>query len=987
MTNQAGNEMSEAVVINRSTEGGLLAPVARLEKISHCYKKVRALDRVSLEIPSGKMVGLIGPDGVGKSTLLGLLAGARKLQHGTLEVLGGDMASAHHRGGVGPRIAYMPQGLGKNLYQDLSVRENLDFFGKLFGLNGAERLARIERLTRATGLYDFLGRPAGKLSGGMKQKLGLCCALIHEPDFLILDEPTTGVDPLSRRQFWELIDGIRAERPLMSVLVSSAYMDEADRFDWLVAMDAGRVMAEGAPEEIKQKTGKSELEAAFVALLPEHKRGKKTELKIVPLDGVNGASAIVAKGLGKRFGNFTAVDQVSFEIKEGEIFGFLGSNGCGKTTTMKMLTGLLPASEGEAFLFGRPVNASDMETRKQVGFMSQSFSLYGELTVAQNLLLHGRLFHMGRERINKRIEELVERFGLRDHYHSLASALPLGIRQRLSLAVAIIHEPAMLILDEPTSGVDPVARDEFWELLVELSRRDKVTIFISTHFMNEALRCDRISLMHAGKVLVYDTPDRLSHYKGAENLEEAFIHYIEEAIEEDGDEASEEFLVRPTVEIGAGDGSDPDQKAALEALPLKEEPIDDEYVSGGALADKIKEGKQTFARVAGLSEAAAGKVRGLSLFSLRRVLAFSYRESLEVMRDPVRLAFAFLGSMVLLLIMSFGISQDVDNLTFAALDFDQTPQSRDYISQFSGSRYFIERPDLRSKSELLARMKANEITLAIEIPPGFGRDIIKGNKPQISAWIDGANTARAGTIEGYVSGGHNAFLAKIARGAGADTASYQLVQVEPRYRYNPTFQSIYAMGPSIPALLMMLFPAILMAVSVAREKEIGTITNFYVTPTSRFEFLLGKQLPYVGISMINFIALTFLVVFVLGVPLKGSLIGLSLGALLYAFAATGYGLLISSVTSSQVAAVFAGAILSMLPTMQFSGMIQPVSTLEGGARIMGTLWPTTYYMHLSVGSFTKGLGLSDVYPDLIALLIFAPVFLLIAALLLKKQEK
>ena len=249
-----------------------LAPVARLEGVAQRYQQVVALAGVTLEIPAARRVGLIGPDGVGKSSLLSLLAGARALQTGRVEVLGGDMARQRHRRQVCPRIAYMPQGLGKNLYPTLSVEENLQFFARLFGHDAAERRQRIDQLTQATGLQPFLARPVGKLSGGMKQKLGLCCALIHDPDLLILDEPTTGVDPLARAQFWQLIDGIRAQRPGMSVLVATAYMDEAQRFDWLIAMDAGQILAEGRPTDLLQRTGAATLEAAFIALLPEARR-------------------------------------------------------------------------------------------------------------------------------------------------------------------------------------------------------------------------------------------------------------------------------------------------------------------------------------------------------------------------------------------------------------------------------------------------------------------------------------------------------------------------------------------------------------------------------------------------------------------------------------------------------------------------------------------------------------------------------------------
>ncbi|HMT47966.1 MAG TPA: ATP-binding cassette domain-containing protein, partial [Novosphingobium sp.] len=423
------------------------------------------------------MIGLIGPDGVGKSSLLSLVAGARAVQEGTVHVLGGDMADRRHREDVCPRIAYMPQGLGRNLYPTLSVEENLQFFARLFGHGASERRRRIDALTRSTGLYSFLSRPAGKLSGGMKQKLGLCCALIHDPDLLILDEPTTGVDPLARAQFWDLIAGIREDRPGMSVIVATAYMDEAQRFDWLVAMDDGAILATGTPSQILERTGTDHLEAAFAELLPEErKRGHKPVI-IPPLDVDEDDIAIEAEGLTMRFGDFVAVDHVSFRIRRGEIFGFLGSNGCGKSTTMKMLTGLLPASEGRAWLFGHEVDPHDIATRRRVGYMSQAFSLYGELTVRQNLELHARLFHVPVDEIPGRVTEMAERFSLEPVMDELPEQLPLGIRQRLSLAVAMVHKPELLILDEPTSGVDPVARDAFWRLLAELSRRDRVTIF------------------------------------------------------------------------------------------------------------------------------------------------------------------------------------------------------------------------------------------------------------------------------------------------------------------------------------------------------------------------------------------------------------------------------------------------------------------------------------------------------------------------------
>ncbi|MFC5395238.1 ATP-binding cassette domain-containing protein, partial [Bosea vestrisii] len=439
------------------TQDGLAASLAG---VTHRYGKVIALDALTLDIPSGRMIGVIGPDGVGKSTLLALVAGVRMIQQGSVHALGGDLSDKTQREARRGRIAYMPQGLGRNLYPTLSVFENIDFHARLFGQDAAERRSRIDELLKATGLDPFEGRPAAKLSGGMKQKLSLCCALIHDPDLLILDEPTTGVDPLSRGQFWDLIDTIRARRPGMSVIVATAYMEEAERFDWLVAMDDGKAIATGTPAELRQKAGQSTLEDAFVALLPEAKRAQHQAVVLRPRAvNDNATPAIEAEGLTRRFGDFVAVDHVSFRIGRGEIFGFLGSNGCGKSTTMKMLTGLLPASEGTAKLFGQPLAADDMETRRRVGYMSQAFSLYSELTVRQNLVLHAELYHLPPADIPVRIAELLTRFDLADVADERPDSLPLGIRQRLQLAVAVLHRPAMLILDEPTSGVDPIARD------------------------------------------------------------------------------------------------------------------------------------------------------------------------------------------------------------------------------------------------------------------------------------------------------------------------------------------------------------------------------------------------------------------------------------------------------------------------------------------------------------------------------------------------
>ena len=903
-------------------------PIARLDNVGQRFGATVALRDISLAIPARRMVGLIGPDGVGKSSLLSLIAGARAIEQGNVMVLGGDMRDVHHRREVCPKIAWMPQGLGKNLYHTLSVYENVDFFARLFGHDKAERESRIHELLQSTGLAPFRDRPAGKLSGGMKQKLGLCCALIHDPQLLILDEPTTGVDPLSRAQFWELIDSIRQRQPEMSVLVATAYMEEAERFDWLVAMNAGEVLATGTAAELKAQTGSQTLEQAFIALLPEAQRQAHKAVVIPPRDDREEEIAIEARGLTMRFGDFVAVDHVNFRIARGEIFGFLGSNGCGKSTTMKMLTGLLPASEGEAWLFGQPVDPKDIATRQRVGYMSQAFSLYSELTVRQNLELHARLFHIPDGEIPGRVAEMCERFMLTEVEDALPADLPLGIRQRLSLAVAVIHRPEMLILDEPTSGVDPVARDMFWQLMVDLARQDQVTIFISTHFMNEAERCDRISLMHAGKVLASDTPQALVEQRGSNSLEEAFIAWLKEA--------------QPS-------------------SPVPEEPT-------SAVASH------------------SGHTAPRQAFSLRRLFSYSRREALELRRDPVRSTLALLGTVILMFIMGYGISMDVEDLRFAVLDRDQTLSSQGWSQNLAGSRYFIEQAPLHSYDELDRRMRDGELAVAIEIPPNFGRDIARGTPVQIGVWVDGAMPNRAETVRGYVQAMHLAWLQEMAGRQSSPQRDTSLISIETRYRYNPDVKSLPAIVPAVIPLLLMMIPAMLSALSVVREKELGSIINLYVTPTTRSEFLLGKQVPYIVLGMFNFFLLCALSVFVFGVSHKGSFLTLSLAALLYVTIATGLGLLISTFMKSQIAAIFGTAIITLIPATQFSGMIDPVASLEGPGRWIGQIYPTSHFLTIARGTFSKALNLGDLWGSFIPLLIAVPLVLGLSVLLLKKQE-
>ena len=983
--------------------------------LSHAYRGKTALDNITLSLPQGASIGMIGPDGVGKSTLLALMAGVKTIQKGSVRVLGADPARRREREALLPRIAFMPQGLGKNLYPTLSVRDNVAFHARLFGLNRHERDERIARLLAATGLTPFAGRAAGKLSGGMKQKLSLCCALVHDPELLILDEPTTGVDPLSRRQFWQLVAELRAESPGMTVLVATAYMEEAEQFDYLLALDAGRVLACRPMAEVL--SGGGTLEAAYVAMLPAERRSPWHDEMLTPFAADPALPpAIEAEHLSKRFGDFTAVNDVSFRIAQGEIFGFLGSNGCGKSTTMKMLTGLLAASDGSARLLGKPVAAGNLDTRMQTGYMSQAFSLYEELSVRQNLVLHARLYRIAKAAAA--IDGVLRQFELAEHADSLPASLPLGVRQRLQLAAACLHRPKVLILDEPTSGVDPAARDMFWQYLLQLSRQERVTIFVSTHFMNEAERCDRISLMHRGRVLAVGTPAELVQRQQAASLEESFIRFLEqdearesgqpESVEtvaadkgqkqpentETGTASNLSGSLKPSdggrqPENAAEDVSgclngsqNADQKQpenlarAVEAVAEQRQPETLKPNTANNLSGSLKSAK-------GSKQPEKPRPRGLRYW-LAMVLTFALREGRELAGDRIRLMFALLGPLIYLFAGSLGISYDTDQLDFAVLDQDQSRYSRELVREFEGSAYFRRGADLSRRDEISGALVAGRAQLVIEIPPHFGRDLLAQRRPQVAFYIDGAMPQQGENIAGYAQGIAAGYALSLYRAYGVQAAG--AADLDMRFIYNPTFKSINALTPGFLMLALVMIPAMMTALGVVREKEIGSIMNLYSSPASSLQYLLGKQLPYVLLTMVAYAVLMLVVVQVLGVPVKGSWAALTVGALCFVLSSTAFGLLVSTFVRSQVAAIFAAAILTMIPAMNFSGMIYPFSTLSGSGYWIGRGFPASWFQMVGLGVITKGLLWRDVYPIFGVLLAFFLGYLLLAALLLKKQE-
>ena len=911
------------------------APFAvSVEHLSHSYGKTTALSDVTLQIPRGTTVGLIGPDGVGKSTLLSLIAGVKILQTGSVQVFGLNVAEKKARDTLSHQIAFMPQGLGKNLYLTLSIYENIDFHARLFGLNKQQRHDRIQRLLNATGLAPFAKRAAGKLSGGMKQKLSLCCALVHSPDLLILDEPTTGVDPLSRRQFWRLVDDLRQEEDGMTVIVSTAYIDEAERFEHVLAMDNGKLIANAPTQQLIAETQSANLEESYIKLLPPEKRGGLNGFHIPPFKPEpNQPPVITANGLTKKFGDFISVDNVSFTIPKGEIFGFLGSNGCGKSTTMKMLTGLLEPTEGTATLLGQPIDASNIDTRKRVGYMSQAFSLYEELTVSQNLMLHAKLYQIPRAQWAQYVQAVMQQFDLVHLADEYPSALPLGIRQRLQLAAACLHKPEVLILDEPTSGVDPAARDMFWTYLIKLSREDKITIFVTTHFMNEAARCDRISFMHRGRVLAVDTPEALRLQKNVPTLEEAFIRYLEEQADD---------ITAP-----------PSGKTEKSAVGFTD-----------------------------VSKASA-KAGLLAWWSL--VWTFAVREGKELLRDRIRLFFALLGPVIMLFTMAASISFDVHPSNFTVLDYDNSSESRRFTEYFTGSGYFVRKPDIHSEQEINAVLQAAKVKLVIEIPPDFGKKVLRQQTPEVGFFIDGAFPSTAENLRGSVVGVLTQYVQESLKQQGITLPNSTLLT--PRFVYNQDFKSIFAMTPGIIMLAMMLIPSMMTALGVVREKEIGSIMNLYGCPADTLQFLLGKQLPYIVLAFISYLIMIWISVVVFGVPVKGSMWAMTLGAIFIITASTAFGLLVSSFVKSQIAAIFATAIVVIIPTLNFSGMIYPTSTLPSHIYVIAQLFPGYWFLIICLGGFTKGLGFTDFLSSYGALLTIYAVYFCGAVVLLKKQEK
>ena len=473
--------------------------------VTKSYGKVRALDDVSFAVGKGEVFGLIGPDGAGKTSMFRILCTLLLPEKGTATVDGYDVV--RQMTDIRRRVGYMP---GKfSLYQDLTVSENLEFFATLFGTTVDAGYDSIKAIYSQ--IERFKDRKAGALSGGMKQKLALSCALVHQPSVLFLDEPTTGVDPVSRKEFWEMLAMLK-ERGI-TIVASTPYLDEVRRCERVAFLDHGQVRGIDKPEVILDRF-------ADIFNPPGIDHDKTTETA--------GENVIEVEHLVKAFGSFHAVDDISFTVKRGEIFGFLGANGAGKTTAMHMLTGLNQPTSGTGRVAGYDIRTQYEEVKKHIGYMSQKFSLYEDLTVAENIRLFAGIYGMSDNDIRRKTDELLQRLQFADHKNDLVGSLPLGWKQKLAFSVSIFHEPAIVFLDEPTGGVDPATRRQFWELIYEAASRG-ITVFVTTHYMDEAEYCDRISIMVDGKISAIGTPDKLKKQFGQPDMDHVFTYLARQA--------------------------------------------------------------------------------------------------------------------------------------------------------------------------------------------------------------------------------------------------------------------------------------------------------------------------------------------------------------------------------------------------------------------------------------------------------------------------
>jgi ABC-2 type transport system ATP-binding protein len=981
--------------------------LVELVEVSKCFGKGKpALDAVSGRVFAGQITGLVGPDGAGKTTLIRMMTGLLLPDTGDVRVLGFD--ARREAASVQASIGYMPQRFG--LYEDLTVLENLTLYADLRALPRAERAAVFGQLLQFTDLASFQARLAGKLSGGMKQKLGLACALLQKPKLLLLDEPGVGVDPISRRELWKMVGDLTREG--IGVLWSTAYLDEAEQCDRVLLLNEGKLLFDGAPSELTARveervfklrgvgerprqilaevlaapgvidgviqgralrivTATSEQsgaeQAARVAALGRAEGEHLTVEATAPrfedafvdlLGGAGGATSrlaeawpvlpasdrplIEARGLTKRFGDFTAADDITFDIRRGEIFGLLGPNGAGKSTTFKMLCGLLKPSAGEGRVAGFDLRREAAEARGRLGYMAQKFSLYGDLSVAQNLAFFAGTYGLGGARKRAQIEAMTEIFALAPMLKSSAKDLPLGFKQRLALACAVMHEPDVLFLDEPTSGVDPLSRREFWTHINGLIERG-VTVLVTTHFMDEAEYCDRISLIYRGRSIALGSPDDLkaSVVEGARSeptLEDAFIELIARS---DRARTARSGLMQPVPELSHG--------ATTRAAP-----------DSPSRPGKPRHAAPTFTR---------GE-------RLRRFRALVRKETQQLVRDPSTILIAFVLPLILLFLFGYGVSLDAGRTRIGLVLESSTPAARDLGASFRASPYFEVRVG-RDRREFVDELVAGRLRGIVVIPAEFGRaGLRRGSVPELQVLVDGAEPNTAGFVQNYTRGVVANWVR--VRAAGSLRAAPP-IRLEPRYWFNPELTSRFFLVPGSIAIIMTLIGTLLTALVVAREWERGTMEAMMATPVTAIELLAGKLLPYFALGLGSMVLCSAIAVFLFGVPFEGSVLALFALSTAFLCPALGQGLLISAATKNQFVASQLALLSGFLPGFLLSGFLFEIGSMPRPIQWLTTIVPSRYFVPSLQTVFLVG----DVWPqfarDIGSMLLIGAIFFAAAA--------
>jgi len=962
------------------------------KKFSQAPDVAPALSTLSAEIKRGTITGLVGSDGSGKTTLLRIIAGILTLTQGRISVEGVD--PTHDTKHLHAVVGYMPQKFG--LYEDLTVIENLILYADLRGVIGEERNKAFNQLLDFTDLKRFTSRRAGNLSGGMKQKLGLACALLGNPKVLLLDEPSVGVDPISRRELWKMVNELVVKG--MTVIWSTSYLYEAELCQDVLVMNQGKLIYSGPPQTLTEKMNgrsiqiqniqgnhrlvlenalrlkeimdgviqgsdvrlvlktkdklpnlseinagpnaklvpvKPRFEDAFIDLLGGIPKREALLAKITKSIKKDTQSDIVieAKELTKKFDSFIATDKISFQVKRGEIFCLLGPNGAGKSTTFKMMCGLLTPTSGTATILGIDLQKNPYLARQQLGYMAQKFSLYGDLTVQQNLQFFSGIYGLSGAVQANTMSEMIDIFDLKQFLNTKTNLLPLGFKQRLALACAIMHNPPILFLDEPTSGVDPVARREFWACINELVEKG-VTVVVTTHFMDEAEYCDRIGLIYRGKLIAIGTPDQIK------------------------ESAISDRQPNPTME--------------------------------DAFIDLITKHDSVMPAEAGIQSATEwhDKTRWYDILqshsdSIRRLIALCKKEFYQIIRDPSSILMAFILPLLLLFIFGFGVNLDTSKIRLGVVMNDLSPEAWRFEQSYADSPYIYAIP-IENQLKAADELTAGNIRGFVMIQSDFTKRLKepKGIAP-VQIITDGSEPNTANFVTGYSEGAWLSWLQ--VRSQETAKPIFHKINIQPRYWFNQASISRFFLVPGSIALIMTIIGALLTSLVVAREWERGTMEALLSTPITRMEFLFSKLIPYYLLGIIAMMVCFITAITVLQVPFRGSFSLLFIETTLFLGSVLGLGLLLSTALRNQFNAAQAALNLAYLPATLLSGFVFEINSMPPAVQAITYLFPARYFVSVLQTLFLAGNVVGLLIKNALFLLCTSLIFLMLTYRLTRKR--